>query len=53
MAARRGGDNPVISPARAGLAELGRALLRDLVRKACHAEALGAIRQRFRSWVPP
>jgi hypothetical protein len=49
MAARRGGDNPIISPARAALAELGCALLRDFVRKTCRAEALRAIRQRLRS----
>jgi hypothetical protein len=48
-AARRGGDNPIISPARAALAERGCALLRDLVRETCHAKALRAIRQRLRS----
>jgi hypothetical protein len=49
IAARRGGDNPIISPARAAPAELGCAVLRDFVRETCRAKALRAIRQRSRS----
>jgi hypothetical protein len=46
-AARRGGDNPIISPAHAALAELDCAFLHNKVCKPCHAKAHIAIRQHI------